>query len=1065
MAMAIHYNAFISYRHHPNDIRVATEIHRALERFHIPKAVRKNQKGALRLFRDKDELPITSNLSDNITMALENSDYLIVICSTHTKESLWVQREIETFLRTHTYDKVLTVLVDGEPYDTIPEILQYRDQVDPQTGKVTKVAMEPLSCDWRIGKKQAMREELPRLAAVLLGCGYDELRQRQRQYKMRRAMTILGAATAASLCLMAYFLYTSIIIQQANDDLHAANEEISRANAEIIAANEEISQANEEIRQANVQIQANLEEALRNQSQYLSSAATERYLAGDRLTAISLALAALPSEEALRPYVPAAELTLSDALGIYEVNRGVTASGIMDCGALIEDFAVSADGGVLYALDRAGRITVWDTGTYTQLAAMALGTSDYRSMMTAGENLLVRLNVEYGSGNPELLCCSPQGRVLWSVEKCLDLAMQGSETVMVLDYSLVDAQATISFLDPAAGSRQREDIAIPIASNISPGGFYQDHYAAESLVTLDFGSWDEDHIYLLDTRSGAVEVISPYSQWEAEQISDLSILAVSVTDRGDVLAMISDDSGSMNGAYNNMIMTSPANAYVLCFRGEGRTLAWRQQVSSYSYSQVRTMEPIPGSDRILCQKDNVFHVLDGATGQVLARCEAPANVCSIYVEADRTYGVLANGCYFLYDYEDNDCSALQLMDADIIQAKVADAYFTLTADSTHITVYRSADADRWTPFAESPGSYIRWDLAHGSRLVTLASDGSVQAFDMETGTCLWTGTVSSAYSAESLGFSPDGSALYVRERDTVLAFDMASGAMRTMEIPETIEGSAADICGFGYGALGRLHYMLKMEDDLYFAVMDLGSGETTVYPFRLDTGEDVWDIGDGSGAAAASGDYAWLWDQGTLYELELAAGTVRPVLEGLTEYPLCTYHEAEDLLSLGVGSEIIFYRPGGEETMRVTLGEQKAVDVGFLNGELLAVTNEAQLLRFDMDGNRLSQTELHVYTSFYNYSVPTAGKQVNISWVYTGGDLVLNVLGLGNIIDCSQWDVRAYALNYKAYDARTDRLVCYNESQLGSFPRYTTDQVMALAQEELNGYTLPQEMKESYGIG
>ena len=64
--MAIHYNAFISYRHHPEDIKVATQIHRALERFHVPKAIREKAKLPMRLFRDKDELPITSNLSDDI---------------------------------------------------------------------------------------------------------------------------------------------------------------------------------------------------------------------------------------------------------------------------------------------------------------------------------------------------------------------------------------------------------------------------------------------------------------------------------------------------------------------------------------------------------------------------------------------------------------------------------------------------------------------------------------------------------------------------------------------------------------------------------------------------------------------------------------------------------------------------------------------------------------------------------------------------------------------------------------------------------------------------------------
>jgi hypothetical protein len=72
--MHIHYNAFISYRHHPDDIRVAHQIHRALERFYIPKAIRKKrqEKGSLHLFRDKEELPITSNLNDDIDEALRN---------------------------------------------------------------------------------------------------------------------------------------------------------------------------------------------------------------------------------------------------------------------------------------------------------------------------------------------------------------------------------------------------------------------------------------------------------------------------------------------------------------------------------------------------------------------------------------------------------------------------------------------------------------------------------------------------------------------------------------------------------------------------------------------------------------------------------------------------------------------------------------------------------------------------------------------------------------------------------------------------------------------------------
>ena len=272
--MDIHFNAFISYRHHPDDIRVAMEVHRALERYHVPRGLKKklNVKGPMRLFRDKEELPITSNLNDDIGDALRNSDFLIVICSVHTKESIWVQREIELFLKSHHRSRVLTVLASGEPYDVIPEILLWDERVDPVTGETIREMVEPLSCDWRIGKKKAKREELPRLAAPLLGCAYDELRQRQRQYRMRRMITFFSLALAASLGFSGYVLRNSMIIQKKNV---------------------EIQEQNVHIQKQNVEIQDNLEAAQRNQSRHLATASEERLAEGDRLTAIALASAAL----------------------------------------------------------------------------------------------------------------------------------------------------------------------------------------------------------------------------------------------------------------------------------------------------------------------------------------------------------------------------------------------------------------------------------------------------------------------------------------------------------------------------------------------------------------------------------------------------------------------------------------------------------------------------------------------------------------------------------------------------------------------------------------------------
>ena len=158
--MINYYNAFISYRHAPLDSKVAEHVQRSLEHFSIPRSIRKKTgvKRIERIFRDKDELPITSDLTETISNALEKADYLIVICSPNTKESMWVQREIEYFLKNHTKKQILTVLADGEPEDVIPEILTYEDHEVSEFWKeahTIRMPIEPLSCDYRMPFRKA----------------------------------------------------------------------------------------------------------------------------------------------------------------------------------------------------------------------------------------------------------------------------------------------------------------------------------------------------------------------------------------------------------------------------------------------------------------------------------------------------------------------------------------------------------------------------------------------------------------------------------------------------------------------------------------------------------------------------------------------------------------------------------------------------------------------------------------------------------------------------------------------------------------------------------------------
>ena len=74
----VRYKAFISYSHH--DERWAKWLHRNLESYRPPKQLRNS--GSLKpIFRDRDELAASNNLTASIDAALNAAENLIVICS------------------------------------------------------------------------------------------------------------------------------------------------------------------------------------------------------------------------------------------------------------------------------------------------------------------------------------------------------------------------------------------------------------------------------------------------------------------------------------------------------------------------------------------------------------------------------------------------------------------------------------------------------------------------------------------------------------------------------------------------------------------------------------------------------------------------------------------------------------------------------------------------------------------------------------------------------------------------------------------------------------------------
>lgn len=1037
--MDIHYNAFISYRHHPDDIRVASEIHRALEHYKVPKAIRKKSKGITRLFRDKDELPITSNLSSDITRALRNSDYLIVICSTHTCESAWVQREIETFLQTHDRSKVLTVLVDGDPYETIPEILLAEERVDPVTGQVKKVPIEPLSCDWRIGKRKAKREELPRLAAALLNCGYDELRQRERQYRTRRMVAGFSAALAASLCLTAYFVYTSLKIQQAN----------------------------EQLQDANVRIQDNLDQALENQSKFLATASEEYLDEGDRLSAIALALEALPAYEGARPYVASAEMALSSAVGAYQANLEIMTDGAFTCDANVSIFQLTDDGSLLYIVDQRHILTVWDTHTFERLATCDLGYSPYCWDATASGNFISR-----GYMDNVLKCISPEGKLLWSTTGCDGMAFLDDKSVVMVYKRENDTQdwykqvSTIYFLDADTGAEVRDSIRITDPSgNDGYVYFTQETYDSAFPVTLSFSFTSGYNVGALDLETGECALL----------VTDRYMIDRSaITAEGNILVRSMLENDTFTGSFYNILVTGQEDTVTQCFDGETYELLWETVISTYTSDDCTTLQTIPGSSNILCQTGNAFHILDSTSGELLSQCET-TSTC-LWVEVGETYttAILRDGSLCKYNYEYNNCSTTRYFKEDLVQADANNGIFVKPYLSSQVIVYASMRDENWQEFSGDFELSVKNYAACGD-LLAVEDYYNLYLFDAGQKQLLWQAEMDYALSDRILGFTDDGASLLVLgSNSTLLRYDARTGESQEVELPLKANGYTLSNPGNFRLYRDQLLYTVKNyeTEELYVFWLDLGTGSEQHWKLgkEVDPETGNWFYQQTIPLALNDG-HALVWENSSaaVYQVELGSREVRTVLTDAVSRPVVQCIGDDGLIAMALDNKAQLRNWDGEILLEIDLGDNQAVAFCMYEDQLLILCNDGDIYRYDQSGKLLSQTAPIVYSNFFSSITSDDYDPAEITWTFTDdGDLIVNLLEAGNIIDCTSWTRKAFVPNCIAYLKELDVFTTIRNdispNSIGTYHRYTTEELMDMGKEALGTFVLSEDQKAAYGL-
>ena len=854
------YRAFVSYRHADVDSKVAAAVQSGLERFHVPKAMRAAWGSAhiAPVFRDKEELPVSTALGDDIDAALRSAEAFVLICSPRTQQSSWVAREIDLYLKYHGRGRVFVVLAEGEPADVVPQKLLYETrQVEGPDGATHEelVEMEPLACDFRASARRERRTELTRLAAAILGVSFDALNRRAQRRRMRIGASIAAVITAVALGVAGYALWS------------------------------------------NARIHENYQQALQQQSQYLTTSAQELLNNGDRLAAIELASAALPAEGEDRPLYPAALRTLAEAVRAYDdgqVDREWAAAGLAakyQMAGSVRAMATSEDEHYLAVTDNRGNLCVWDLKTDEPVfrASYSSENPNGTALAITDDGLLALAD------SSTISCFDIHGTedALWSLNIVREIEGGDDwESSHAPDYclQLADQKRLIALgntaaylLDLRTGS-VKKSVAYEkdMPNNVS---FYPERLegawepASKSLVVHvvravsqdsgDGSSSDYTSEYqtrLLCFEDGSSDVLEGVRYATGAQFVDENTLLVSGYDRQSGYGPDAERRSVFYAGDFQQITQYPYDTKVACIDLDGNEVLWAHETPACQPSVCDTFLSLEGKvagyegRRLVAHSfSNVCELHDLDTGEVLRRWETASSLECVWpsVDDDRTVeglvleGMLVDGGAFalriLDDAPQSFSNPSYYKDVRFVSSECVrlEEGMLLSSDNT---VLRYADALKGDHAEELHGGTEQYAKLYSTACGVLLSEMVVDdesysvgykfsLLDSAGGGIAWSKEFvrDDEFAAPSVIGDPTGSdhlflfslSLGAGDPDRLEVVDLAKGEAVTYEVVHGFEGELSeDAHLLGLDAVVSSHYALSAIDETQYVEATTEDGET-----------------------------------------------------------------------------------------------------------------------------------------------------------------------------------------------------------------------------------------------
>lgn len=1027
------YNAFISYRHAELDSKVAEHVQRSLEHFIVPGAIKKKtgKKRIERIFRDKDELPITSDLTDTISNALEKADYLIVICSHNTCESIWVEREINFFLKNHSKNKILTVLADGEPTEVIPKILQQDERVvkdEDGTERTIKVNIEPLSCDYRMPFNKAKKEEIPRLAAALLGCSYDELVRRQRAYRTKQIIAVSAVIAAAAIVFGGYMYRSKLKVDQA------------------------------------------LRQSLIDQNRYLAIQSNMLLEDDHRLDAIHLALAALPEDLNDEGAVTGeAMAALATATNAYVTQHGSNVGPVWNytTSGYVVQVAVNEDGTRMASMDTLGDIMVWDTESHENLFTVINSDAlNGEIRFVDGDKFLV-----YSSGELSAYD-SDTGENLWTLYSTArdDIMTFINSDIQVVEEGRIAVCCGSKYLwiiDTESGEILEEyDVTCEIDGTMMYYSKFDLSPDGTKAALIIYNGFESSYVVMYDLGSRTMQVSDDLELYVSNSgwYDDDHYLVAAYVFNGDESSVL-----------NNTYYLTENETEIYCYDPSDLDLIWSAPHSSTGYSLHRSFLMLPAIGCAAFYNGASCTAYNMADGNIEYNWVTNDSIIDISDRDGNGYPLIitTNGGMALPSlYMGGDVIGLTYEFAsDLYDAVVNHGVYTFRDYSNEIIYYNSGVCDEEWEAVEDV-------VIPGSRDYYMDDDILAVLYGMDEPTLLLIDPNTNELMHE-VQITNDAESYYglnilgVYDGKLYIADSCGSMILHEIDLERGTETSTVICDNYSYmtdyTALenGRVYYLHLDGDEKVFGIYDIESENTEEFALNVDFFTDMQVIP----VFIDDMDLIYVAAHNMNYMIDTTNGNeIRVDLpEGANDI-ICVVPDVEsEHVVVANGSDIMFVNRQGDVDYSVSTEGKHPLGIDILTNEedgtriLVAAYANGSLGRYDPDtGAVIGMTDI---SSYINHLSP-----VTFQPDWDNGYLYIQFDRLTDVINMDTWYQEAAITDCFGHHIPTDRFYCTSspvagEEEVGYFRHYTVqelvDRAYAIVGEDAE---MPEYLRARYGL-